>query len=115
MEGAQPPQAEAIHRGALAAFVIEAITGLTAAAISMLVPVTFYLHPPTAPASLYVLAKFGRFGSSISVILFHKPDTATSATTLQDGYPMTKRGQAGKAMKTARLASVYGDTISERS
>ena len=36
------------------------------------------------------------------------PGTAASAATMQDGYPMTRR-RAGKALKTATVASVFGD------
>ena len=101
----------------LAAFVgvvVGAIPGLTAAAaIAMLVPVTFYLDPLTALAFLYVIGKSGRFGGSISAILFNTPGTAASAATLIDGYPMTRRGHSGKALKTASVASVYGDTVGE--
>lgn len=101
----------------LAAFVgvvVGAIPGLTAAAaIAMLVPVTFYLDPLSALAFLYVIGKSGRFGGSISAILFNTPGTAASAATLNDGYPMTRRGQSGKALKTASVASVFGDTVGE--
>jgi putative tricarboxylic transport membrane protein len=32
---------------------------------------------------------------------------------MQDGYPMTQKGQAGKALKTATIASAYGDYFGE--
>lgn len=101
----------------LAAFVgviVGAIPGLTAAAaIAMLVPVTFYLDPLSALAFLYVIGKSGRFGGSISAILFNTPGTAASAATLSDGYPMTRAGKTGKALKVATIASVIGDTVGE--
>ncbi|MEL6873210.1 MAG: tripartite tricarboxylate transporter permease, partial [Pseudomonadota bacterium] len=55
----------------------------------------------------------GRYGGSIAAILFNTPGTAASAATMQDGYPMTQRGQAGKALKTATVASVVGDYFGE--
>ena len=101
----------------LAAFVgviVGAIPGLTAAAaIAMLVPVTFYLDPLSALAFLYVIGKSGRFGGSISAILFNTPGTAASAATLYDGYPMTRKGKSGKALKTASVASIFGDFTGE--
>nr|WP_306266179.1 tripartite tricarboxylate transporter permease [Pararhizobium sp. IMCC3301] len=103
-----------VFLAALVGVIVGAIPGLTAAAaIAMLVPVTFYLDPLTALAFLYVIGKSGRFGGSISAILFNTPGTAASAATLIDGYPMTRRGQAGKALKTASIASVFGDTVGE--
>lgn len=100
--------------GALTGTVAGAIPGMTAAAaIAMLVPVTFYLEPLTALAFLYVIGKSGRFGGSIAAILFNTPGTASSAATMQDGYPMTQQGKSGKALKTATVASVFGDTFGE--
>ena len=94
--------------------VIGALPGLTAAAaIAMLLPVTYYLEPLPALAFLYVIGKSGRFGGSIAAIMFNTPGTAAAAATMLDGYPMAQRGEAGKALKTATLASVFGDTFGE--
>lgn len=90
--------------------IVGAIPGLTAAAaIAMLVPVTYYLDPLTALAFLYVIGKAGRFGGSISAILFNTPGTAASAATALDGNALTRAGKSGKALKTATVASVIGD------
>ena len=101
----------------LAAFVgivAGALPGLTAAAaIAMLLPLSFHLGPLEALAFLYVIGKSGRYGGSIAAILFNTPGTAASAATMQDGYPMTIRGEAGKALKTATIASIIGDYIGE--
>jgi putative tricarboxylic transport membrane protein len=103
-----------VFLGAITGTIAGAIPGMTsAAAIAMLVPVTFYLDPLTALAFLYVIGKSGRYGGSIAAILFNTPGTAASAATMQDGYPMTQQGKAGKALKTATVASVFGDTIGE--
>lgn len=100
--------------GAFTGIIFGAIPGMTsAAAISMLFPVTFYLNPLAALALLYVIGKSGRYGGSISAILFNTPGTAASAATIQDGYPMTQQGKSGKALKTATVASVFGDTFGE--
>lgn len=100
--------------GAFTGIVVGAIPGMTsAAAIAMLVPLTFYLEPLTALAFLYVIGKAGRFGGSVAAILFNTPGTASSAATMRDGYPMTQQGKAGKALKMATVASVFGDTFGE--
>ncbi|MEO1729081.1 MAG: tripartite tricarboxylate transporter permease, partial [Bacteroidota bacterium] len=83
------------------------------AAIAMLLPLSFHLGPLSALGFLYVIGKSGRYGGSIAAILFNTPGTAASAATMQDGYPMTQRGQAGKALKTATVASVVGDYFGE--
>ena len=79
----------------------------------MIVPATFYLDPLSALGFLYVIGKSGRYGGSISAILFNTPGTAAAAATMQDGYPMTQKGQSGKALKIATIASVFGDFIGE--
>ncbi len=103
-----------VFLAAAVGIVVGALPGLTAAAaIAMVLPVTYYLDPLSALAFLYVIGKSGRFGGSISAILFNTPGTAASAATMLDGHPMTKAGKAGKALKTATVASAFGDTIGE--
>ncbi|MEM7711784.1 MAG: tripartite tricarboxylate transporter permease, partial [Pseudomonadota bacterium] len=101
----------------LAAFVgivFGALPGLTAsAAIAMLLPLSFYLGPLPALAFLYVIGKSGRYGGSIAAILFNTPGTAASAATMMDGHPMAKRGQPNRALRTATVASVFGDYVGE--
>ncbi|MEP0451706.1 MAG: tripartite tricarboxylate transporter permease, partial [Roseibium sp.] len=95
---------------AVVGMVVGAIPGLTAsAAIAMLLPVTFYMDPLAALAFLYVIGKSGRYGGSIAAILFNTPGTAASAATQLDGYPLSQRGLASKAMKVATISSVIGD------
>ncbi|QPH54624.1 tripartite tricarboxylate transporter permease [Pontivivens ytuae] len=102
---------------ALAAFigvVIGALPGLTAAAaIAMLVPLTFYLDPLAALAFLYVIGKSGRYGGSVAAILFNTPGTTASVATMTDGYPMAKRGESVRALRMATVASVSGDLIGD--
>ena len=105
----------------LAAFVgivFGALPGLTAAAaIAMMLPILIAYNDQIGALSglvfLYVIGKSGRYGGSIAAILFNTPGTAASAATMQDGYPMTQKGQAGKALKTATIASAYGDYFGE--
>jgi len=105
----------------LAAFigmVFGALPGLTAAAaIAMMLPILIVYNDIIGGLSglafLYVVGKSGRYGGSIAAILFNTPGTAASAATMQDGYPMTQSGRAGKALKTATIASVFGDYFGE--
>ncbi len=52
-------------------------------------------------------------GGAVPAILFNTPGTPDAMLTTFDGYPMTKKGQAGKALRTAHFASVSGDTFSD--
>lgn len=99
---------------AITGMVIGAVPGLTAAAaIAMLLPLTFYMEPLVALAFLYVIGKSGRYGGSIAAILFNTPGTAASAATQIDGYPLAKQGLSSKAMKVATISSVIGDFTGE--
>ena len=111
----------AIYFVFLAAFVgmvFGALPGLTAAAaIAMMLPILIVYNDVIGGLSglafLYVVGKSGRYGGSIAAILFNTPGTAASAATMQDGYPMSQSGRAGKALKTATIASVFGDYFGE--
>ena len=95
---------------ALVGMVVGAIPGLTAAAaIAMLLPLTYYMDPLSALAFLYVIGKSGRYGGSIAAILFNTPGTAASAATQIDGFPLSQRGMSSKAMKVATISSIIGD------
>ena len=99
---------------ALIGIVFGALPGLTAsAAIAMLLPLSFHMGALQALAFLYVIGKSGRYGGSIAAILFNTPGTAASAATMQDGFPMTQAGFSGKALRTATVASIFGDYFGE--
>ncbi|MGC6412772.1 MAG: tripartite tricarboxylate transporter permease [Candidatus Puniceispirillaceae bacterium] len=103
---------------ALVGIVFGALPGLTAAAaIAMMLPILIAYNDEIGGlaglAFLYVIGKSGRYGGSIAAILFNTPGTAASAATMQDGYPMTQQGKPGKALKTATVASAYGDYFGE--
>ena len=104
----------AIFLAAVVGMIVGATPGLTAAAaIAMLLPITYYMDPLFALAFLYVIGKSGRYGGSIAAILFNTPGTAASAATQLDGYPLAKSGYAGKAMKVATVSSVIGDLMGD--
>ena len=100
--------------GAIVGVVVGALPGLTAAAaVAMLMPITFHLDALSALAFLYVIGKAGRYGGSIAAILFNTPGTAASTATMQDGYPMTVQGKPRKALRIAAVSSVFGDFSGE--
>lgn len=99
---------------AIAGIFIGATPGLTtAAAIAMLVPLTFFMDPLPALAVLYVIGKSGRYGGSIAAILFNTPGTAAAAATSWDGYPMARAGKAGKALRISVTSSATADFLGD--
>ncbi|GAB4392009.1 MAG: tripartite tricarboxylate transporter permease [Kiloniellaceae bacterium] len=103
-----------IFFGAVFGVVAGAIPGLTtAAAIAIVLPVTFYLPPLAGLTFLYVIGKAGRYGGSIAAVLFNTPGTSAAAATQIDGHPLARQGKAGKAIKMSTLASVCGDFLGD--
>lgn len=81
------------------------------AAVSMLLPVTFYLEPATALVMLAGVYYGAEYGGSIASILINLPGTPASAVTCLDGYPMTRSGRAGVALFMTTAASFVGSGI----
>lgn len=89
-----------------------ALPGLTATmAVALFTPITFFMPPLIGITFLLGLYKGGIYGGSISAILISTPGTAASAATVADGYSLAKQGKAGKALKMALYASVFGETV----
>lgn len=81
------------------------------AAISMLLPLTFYLEPTTALIMLGGIYYGGEYGGSIASILLNLPGTPSAAVTCLDGNPMAKQGRAGVALFITAIASFVGGSF----
>src|SRR5713226_5608764 len=86
--------------------IIPGIGGLTGTA--MLLPFTFTMDPYSAFALLLGLGATTATGDPIPAILFGVPGGAASAATVLDGFPMAKRGEAGRALSAAYMSSLMG-------
>src|ERR1700759_3345932 len=86
--------------------IVPGIGGLTGTA--MLLPFTFNMDPYSAFALLLGLGATTATGDPIAAILFGVPAGAASAATVLDGYPMAKRGEAGRALSAAYMSSLMG-------
>lgn len=92
---------------------IGALPGLTATmGVALLLPVTFGMDPIMG-ILLLVGVYFGAiYGGSLTAILLRTPGTPSSAATALDGYEMTKKGLAHKALTISTLSSVIGGVLS---
>ncbi|MEW6454429.1 MAG: tripartite tricarboxylate transporter permease [Pseudomonadota bacterium] len=86
--------------------IVPGIGGLTGTA--MLLPFTFSMDPYSAFALLLGLGATTATGDPIPAVLFGVPGGAASAATVLDGYPMAKRGEAGRALSAAYMSSLMG-------
>lgn len=78
------------------------------AAISLCLPLTYYLDPTVALIMLAGIFYGAQYGSSTAAILLNVPGTATAAATCLDGYPMAKQGRAGIALFLTTTSSFIG-------
>ncbi len=99
----------ALFIGSIGGVVIGAIPGVGAAvAIAILLPATFSLEPLVGLTMLLGIYGSSMYGGALPAVLINTPGTAVNALTTYDGYPMTKRGQARRALSLAYSASFYG-------
>ena len=92
---------------------IGCLPGLSAAmGVALLLPVTFGMDPATGLIVLGGIYCGAIFGGSISAILIHTPGTPASAASAIDGYKLTLKGQAAKALTVACFASFCGGLLS---
>lgn len=99
--------------GTILGLIFGAIPGLSAAmAVALMLPATFSMEPVQGMAVLISLYVGGISGGLISAILLRIPGTPASIATTFDGYPMTQKGMAGKAIGTGVIVSFIGGIIS---
>lgn len=92
---------------------IGSMPGLSAAmGVALLIPITFTMDPATGLIMLLGIYCGAIFGGSIAAILISTPGTPAASATVIEGYEMTKKGQGGKALKTAAFASFFGGLFS---
>ena len=85
--------------GMVLGIVIGALPGLTAAmAVSVLLPIAFFVEPILSIPFLLAITKGAIFGGSIPAILVNTPGTGAAAATVLDGYPLASQGKARKAL-----------------
>lgn len=92
---------------------VGAIPGLSATmAVTVLLPIAFYLPPHVGIPFLIAITKGAFYAGSIPAILICTPGTGAAAATVIDGYPLAKQGKARKALEVSLYGSVIGDILS---
>lgn len=82
-----------------------------AAAVAILIPITFQLDPIPAIIMLCAIRYGTEYGGTITSVLLNVPGESASAVTCLDGYPMAKQGRAGVALSMAAIGSFVGGTL----
>jgi len=95
--------------GVLIGLVVGVIPGLGGlVGLSLLLPFTFDMNAHTALAFMMGLQAVTVTSDTIPAVMFGVPGTVGSAATILDGYPMSRKGEAGRAYGAAFSASVLG-------
>lgn len=99
----------AILLGSIIGFVFGALPGLgSIQALALMLPFTFGWNPVVAMYLYAGIMGATSEGGSVSAILLNTPGTPINAATCFDGYPMARRGEAGRALGLAAASSVFG-------
>ncbi len=99
--------------GVAGGIVVGALPGLTGSVgIILLLPFMFYVEQANALIMMGGVFCGAIYGGAISAILVATPGTPSAAATMLDGYPLAQKGQAGKALGVATIASTAGGIIS---
>lgn len=78
------------------------------AAISMCLPLTFYMDPLHGLIVLAGVFYGAQYGSSTASILLNIPGSPASVVTCLDGYPMAQQGKAAQALFITTITSFVG-------
>lgn len=81
------------------------------AAISLLLPITYYIDATSAIVMLAGVYYGAEYGGSTASILLNLPGTTANAITCLDGHPMAKQGRAGIALFMTTIASLAGGLV----
>lgn len=99
--------------GTVAGTIFGALPGISASmGVALMLPFTYRMAPLQSMILLTSVYCSAITGGGITAILFKIPGTPSSAVTVFDGYTMAQKGQVGKALGTAFVASAIGGIFS---
>ncbi|MCU1546177.1 MAG: Tripartite tricarboxylate transporter TctA family protein [Homoserinimonas sp.] len=90
-------------------FVVGILPGLGGAVtLALMLPFTFGMEPVQGFAFLLGMWVVTSTAGDLTSVLFGIPGEATSAAAVLDGYPLTRRGEAGRALGAVLTSSAMG-------
>jgi len=102
-----------VFLGVLIGTIVGAIPGMTTPmGVALVLPFTFTMHPVTGILLLLGVYKGGLYGGSITAILIKAPGTPAASCTVLDGFPMSQKGEARRALDIALYSSCFADFVS---
>jgi putative tricarboxylic transport membrane protein len=105
----EPGTLLAVLLGSLFGLFVGAVPGLTATmATALLVPVTFFMPPIPAIATIVSATAMAIFSGDVPGCLLRIPGTPASAAYTDEAYAMTRKGQAELALGAGLVFSAVG-------
>lgn len=105
----QPSTLLLMLTGIAIGFVVGILPGLGGAVtLALMLPFTFGMEPVQAFAFLLGMWVVTSTTGDVTSVLFGIPGEVGSAATVLDGYPMTRSGQAGRALGAVLFSSLAG-------
>ena len=82
------------------------------ATLALMLPFSYTIKEPV-PAFCFLLGMLAVTGTTgdLTSILFGIPGEGSSAALILDGYPMSKKGEAGRALGAAIMSSLIGSVV----
>ena len=109
----QPLNLLLLFVGNMVGIIFGAIPGLSGTmAVMLFMPLTYTMEAGTAVIFLLSLWIGGCSGAFIGSVLLGIPGSASAVSTCWDGYPMSLKGQSGKALAIGMVASFTGTFFS---
>ncbi len=78
-----------------------------AAAMAILIPLTYEIGPVPAIVMLSAIYYGTQYGGTITSVLVNVPGESTTVVTCLDGHPLAKQGRAGAALGIAAIGSLF--------
>ncbi len=108
-----PENLLAAFAGALAGTILGIIPGIgPVAGAAIVLQLTFTMELTAALIVIAAIYYGVAYGSSTSAILLNIPGEVSSVVTALDGHKMTEKGQAGRALGVAAVASFFAAVTS---
>ncbi len=78
---------------------------------ALLIPFAITMEPVTGLAFLLGMSAVTTQTDTIPAVILGVPGTSAAMATSLDGYPMAKRGEAGRALCASYYASIFGTVV----
>lgn len=108
----QPEQLGFLVVGVLLGLAVGVFPGLGGiAGLSLVLPFIFGLDPVSGLALMVGLIAVVPTSDTFSSVLLGIPGSAASQATVLDGFPLSRKGQAARALSAAFVSSLYGGIL----